>query len=752
MTGAAVAGQPTGTAVSAGGGVAAAYPAMSRAAQLSSLPPVTDGHRPGPSLLYRRPATAPQLTNRPGSGWHAAPLLVSGASGYVDGEYLYQGYLFDDHGGKGVTDAANDHFLTQFLFAAKTGTLTYPTGPAFHNSAADLLEFRVRPTPDATAIRVTLNTLAEPARTAFTVAIGTSSHSVPWPDDAGVQSPAAMFLTVHGNNAQLVRASSGAVVLPNPSVRVDAHRRQFDVRILHAAWDPGSQTVRFAAGVGLWDVKAGHYLVPGATATATTPGGVSPSREALFDMAFRSHEPMPDWNQLGLSMTLGDAAANEQAVQHCFWRECEQGTELAVGNVSPFHAEVDFAALRKRKTELAGLPRSGFIDRIMPSHFSFGQGINYGNACGRFPVTCKGILVGNLQPYEIYVPPGPAPAAGYGLTLQLHASGGNYNEYMRSRNQSELGNRSGKSIVITPMARDADGDYTDMTEADAFEAWADLARYYRLDPSRTVITGYSMGGGGTYKLMERWPDLFARGFGIAALPYDGGFQGQWATSMRNVPLLVWVSATDEASPIFYARMEVAVLEKYGLRFTLDDFLEGDHITLATNDQYEPVAKRLGDATVTADPRRITFVVDRRNDFPKDGTVANHAYWLSGMKLRSRKNPAGHIDATSFGFGQAEPVVRRPSRVPTIGVVSGGHHGPMPYLDFTERWAPVQRTVARDRLSLRAANLARLAVDATGALIDCDATIHVHSDGPLDVAFPACHRVLHFAKGSTTKRL
>ena len=95
----------------------------------SSLPTVTSGVRPGPAILYALPANAPQLTNAPGSGWNSPPILISGAHEYDDGEYVYQGYLFDDHGAAGVPDP-NSGYLNSFLFAAAAGTLTYPTGPA----------------------------------------------------------------------------------------------------------------------------------------------------------------------------------------------------------------------------------------------------------------------------------------------------------------------------------------------------------------------------------------------------------------------------------------------------------------------------------------------------------------------------------------------------------------------------------------------------------------------------------------------
>ena len=73
------------------------------ASRLASLP-AKEGTapRPGPAVLYQPLARAPQLENAPGSVWHAPPILVSGASAYRSGEFLYQGYLYDDHGAKEV--------------------------------------------------------------------------------------------------------------------------------------------------------------------------------------------------------------------------------------------------------------------------------------------------------------------------------------------------------------------------------------------------------------------------------------------------------------------------------------------------------------------------------------------------------------------------------------------------------------------------------------------------------------------------
>src|SRR3954467_9328189 len=179
--------------------LAAAAPATG-----ASLPAVDSGARPGPDLLYAPAPDAPQLQNT--GVWKAAPILVSGAEAYRDGELLYQDFLFDDHGGTGSGDDPNDPFnQVENMFSPKHGTLSYPTDTAtFLNNAADLVELRVRPLADATAFRVTLNSLKDPERTAFTVALGESPANHPWPHGAGVVSPAQLFLTVHGATADLV--------------------------------------------------------------------------------------------------------------------------------------------------------------------------------------------------------------------------------------------------------------------------------------------------------------------------------------------------------------------------------------------------------------------------------------------------------------------------------------------------------------------------------------------------------------------
>src|SRR5207244_35139 len=79
-------------------------------------------------------------------------------------------------------------------------------------------------------------------------------------------------------------------------------------------------------------------------------------------------------------------------------------------------------------------------------------------------------------------------------------------------------------------------------------------------------------------------------------------------------------------------------------------------TLAINDEYGPAADFLGTARVDRDPAHVTFVANPKMDFANRGLVGDHAYWLSGVRLRDAggDNPLGTIDVRSEGFGATDP--------------------------------------------------------------------------------------------------
>jgi hypothetical protein len=704
----------------------------------SSLPTVASGHRPGPDVLYAEPAVAPQLQNT--GVWAAEPILISGAVAYRDGEFLYQDFLYDDHGAMGVIDPSTPYGVGDYLFSPVAGTFTYPTDVAkYGDNAADLVEWRVKPLPDATAFRVTLNTLLDSTVAAFTIALAdpdASPASAAWPHGAGVSSDASHFITVNNSTAELQDAS-GNVLEPSPIATVDLARRQIEVIVPHAAWNPGERTIGMTVGAGLWDAAGNSYLAPSiGEATATTPGGGSPLGAAIVNVGPRLDEPMPAITEPYPPFTIGDAAAGGMVQAH-WWRERAQADALLLGDVSGFVAQVDFGKLAVGVDDDSAVPKTGPLNRILASHYTFGQGLDRTRVCFDIPssfeagAACEGNMVGQLQPYAIYVPDGPKPERGWGMTLLLHSLSANYNQYSASKNQSQLALRGEGSIVVTPSGRGPDGFYAGFAEADTFEVWADVARHYPLDPDWVAVSGYSMGGFGTYRMLARWPDLFARGFSVVGEP---GSALPGLASLRNTPLMNWNAVADELVNLAGVIEAQQALTDLGLRHVQWIFPAADHLTLATNDEYQPGADFLGTHRVDRDPPHITYVVNTAEDNEGATMVADHAYWLSQLQARD-PSLIGTIDVRSEGFGVADPTVLDLQN--GAGVLMGGTHGPSPYVEQKLEWSDAPAAPVADRLHVIASNIARVAIDPMRARVSCGADVQVESDGPIDVQLEGC---------------
>jgi pimeloyl-ACP methyl ester carboxylesterase len=688
------------------------------------------GQRPGPKLLYERPTRAPQLTNT--GIWRAKPILISGASAYRRGEFLHQDFLYDDHGAQ-LTHDPNDPHGAGSLFSSPNGTHTYPTAAAYAGNAADLVELRVKPRSDATAFRLTFNTLTDPRLTAATIAIGDSSTPRAMPFGANTSAPAQFFVTWHGSTAELTDAATGSRVDTTVGVAVDGKRRQVQLTVPHSAWDPGRSTVRLAAAVGLWDQANNGYLLPAASSTADRPGGAgsASSPSAFFNVAFRSAEPFQ-----GVSDT---SALNDPA----WWRDRLQGEALASGDISRFSAQVDFDQLARGvndnlRGQPGGVPSTGTMNRILSSRFETGSGgADFRDTCPNADNGCRGELRGRLQPYTVYVPAAKPSGGRYQLTLLLHSLTANYNQFSATRNQTQFGDRQPPSIVITPEGRGPDGSYRDIAGADTFEVWADIASRYRLDPRLTTVAGYSMGGFGTFKFASQYPDLFAR-----AQPTVGAGAPQTLPSVRWVPFLMWNAREDELVPPRLFEPSIDRLQQLGYRAELDDFEPlpfalpvptANHLLLAINNEFGPAAAFLDAARVVRNPPRVTYVYTPGLDFPKAGTTADHAYWVTRIKARD-KSTFATIDVRSRGFGLGDP---KPTSTSGTSALQGGLFPPRPYSFRRTTWGPTPRIKKRNRLTITATNVSSVKIDAKRARVTCDAKLKINSDGPLQVRLRNC---------------
>lgn len=606
---------------------------------------------PGPDVLYEDPVTAPQFELE--APWSADPILVCGQTAHDDGEFLYQGWPYDDHGAAAdVPSGAN-----QALDGA--GDLVYPTGEEYAHNAADIVEIRVRRTAEGVAYRVALSTLieADVPILAFGIDAGGDGRT-DWGHGLGdLGATVDHVLTVTGSDARLDGES-----LPADAFAVDVERNVIEVEV---PLSPGRETWTHYAVAGVHDGEGGFAQIQ-PQPDENTPGGAVSDVPPVFDVGFRTEadEPISDW------------------------RDATQAEALGNRDISALGADIDFGKLSDGTTERS-VPRQGYFNRLYASRLDLGAGINLGadnrqtnpgvgpsnlpdSAATDNPRT---ILLGKLQPYSVYVPesydhddPDPTP-----LVVMPHSLGSNYNQYAGAPKLLQQLGEKRNAIVVMFEGRGPSGWWKQEAEYDLFEAWADLRSRYNIDSDRVVINGYSMGGYGTYRLAALYPDLFGSAYSVVG-PADEDLDGaptngesqrasrysedgqntmRVTDNLRHIPLLVWAGTNDELVPYPGMQNFRRQLAGHGYRHRLDTFPGFDHLAFFVYDQWGPGAEFLGDATVTREPDRVTYRAVPEFYDEAFGQVYDSAYWVQNIEVADDADD-GLVDATSLANGYGEP--------------------------------------------------------------------------------------------------
>ena len=141
--------------------------------------------------------------------------------------------------------------------------------------------------------------------------------------------------------------------------------------------------------------------------------------------------------------------------------------------------------------------------------------------------------------------------------------------------------------------------------------WTDIARHYQLNPDITDITGYSMGGGGTYRLGSQWPDLWGRAFPIVGPPSSAGS----FANFRNIPVMAWYGQNDELVGPELSEQAFLNAEQAGIRYDQWVFTPAGHVTEGNNDEYAPAAAFFGEVTVDRNPRTSPTTTTRAPTTP-----------------------------------------------------------------------------------------------------------------------------------------
>jgi len=240
--------------------------------------------------------------------------------------------------------------------------------------------------------------------------------------------------------------------------------------------------------------------------------------------------------------------------------------------------------------------------------------------CGRYSPAD-----GSAQPFVAIVPTDFDAGKTYPLLVSLHGSG------WIARPHRDIVH-TGDYIEVWPCAR-GNAYYEALAEQDVLGVIRYMQRWYRIDPKRIIIRGRSMGGGGTWRIASRRPDLFA-----AAAPYFGWPVGAPIENLRNVPIFNQHGLKDW-SFVELGRFGVNRLQKLGYTVANKEFPGVGH---EFDKMTYPVIDWMLKRRLIERPVAITYTCET----PEQG----RAYWLRVRGLGDPHLPA-RVKARVNGRGK-----------------------------------------------------------------------------------------------------
>lgn len=673
--------------------------------------------------------------------WGTWSPMVGGQWGYDQGELVYQDFLYDDAGPAGRTRAggqSRQHGTT----STPRGTYRYPTSATrYAANAADLSRLRLALDGDHLRVAVQLNTLLESDTTVATLTFAEPEviDRWAWPHQAAIASRGQVAVTLRAGGGTVANQITGQVVplAANGGAAAVGTGDNLIEAAIPLSLLPSGDRLRVMVATGLWDPAAQRWMAVPASRSATVPGGGHdgtplPPLPRIWNVGFRGDE-----------VPTGSGSSQR-------WFEDHQSAALADGDIDRYGAEIDLTKLRAGVTDHPALPRGQAVEALFRSEVSLGEGVDELGVEGRGSSSYQGNryvnFLGVEQPYLLYVPEKQADPAP--LVVVLHGGSANHSSVANQEGfQQQVAEATGR-VLVSPLCRGPNCQYTDEAELDVLEALADARSRVNVDPDAIAMTGYSMGGFGTYRLATRHPDLFSASAAIAARTGKkgdaNGYPVELLPNLRNVPHLILHGGADELQPWANDALPLHQrLDALGYEHALRTYPASEHLTFALADDWTRFAAWLDGHRRTATPRHVTYRYASGWDAPhlSSKLVTNRAYWLSGIVQRDP------------GSTDAERLTRYADIDAVAGTVAGPDGTMAAYDDagadpggaWHERGLTPTGAVAStdDTLQLRLTNVASLTIDAgrvarPGSLL----CVTVATDGPTAVSFTAARRVAH----------
>jgi predicted peptidase len=157
--------------------------------------------------------------------------------------------------------------------------------------------------------------------------------------------------------------------------------------------------------------------------------------------------------------------------------------------------------------------------------------------------------------YAISIPSGYTRATPVPLVLALHF-GGDPNGAGRAMLDILIEPALGELGVIIVAPDSVDGGWNSAQNETAVNALlAAVEKAYNIDRKKEIVTGFSMGGAGTWYWAGKYPDRFSAAIPVSGRPTSGAWR---------VPVFAVHSRDDQTVPIGPAERRIAELKQQGI--------------------------------------------------------------------------------------------------------------------------------------------------------------------------------------------
>jgi len=187
---------------------------------------------------------------------------------------------------------------------------------------------------------------------------------------------------------------------------------------------------------------------------------------------------------------------------------------------------------------------------------------------------------GNFEsrlPYRIYGGRTIRPDKKYPLVVYLHGvhlRGDDNRKHLTGEAKSFAAERNYTKrpcFVIAPQCPKGKS-WSKATNQDVVALVKEASEHLPVDPKRIYLTGYSMGGFGTWDILAKEPGLFA-----AAVPIAGGGDPAKAGVFKHVPIWAFHGEKDFIVPVRTTRKMVEALKEVGGKINYTEYEGAGHL-------------------------------------------------------------------------------------------------------------------------------------------------------------------------------